>query len=702
MEAILSGLDADQRRAVQHAGGPLLLVAGAGSGKTRVIVARILRLLREGVPPRHIVGITFTNRAAEEMRERVAGALPADSDLPWLGTFHSFGALLLRRFGSRIGLPPGFLIYDARDQMDALRQILADQDIDEKKFPPARFAGVIERAKREGIPVESAAAASGWLFTGKADAVARAYDQALSAAGALDFSDLIRLPVKLFREAPEVLAQVQSGIRHLLVDEFQDVDRGQAELARRIALASDSFCAVGDEDQSIYGWRGGSAGPMLSFEREYPRATVLHLGTNYRTRAPILAAAEKVIGRNLARREKRIIAARGGGEPPRARMHPDADGEAQDVAREAAGEIRRGTPPSEVAVFYRVNAQSRAIEDALRDRNLPYVLRGALSFYDRASVRDAMAYLKWFLHPDDAVSLKRLLKKPRRGVGEVTLSRARERARQSGDPLSVALSGIPSLAPLFALRRRWLLELPDRGPGESFRSLLSGAGFLAVLEREGDAEDRENVQELLRLADASAGTGEEALREFLEKVSLSARDTDADPAGAIRLMTLHNAKGLEFDVVFLVGLEEGLLPHSRCGDSESEIEEERRLFYVGLTRARERAFLSCSRRRQLFGAYRDTVPSRFLHEIPPSLLRWEPEESVPAGPKPHRFPRFSPAASRPAERSNRGSGVRHPVFGEGWIEATEGDGADRKILARFPGFGLKKLLVRAANLEILE
>jgi len=486
------------------------------------------------------------------------------------------------------------------------------------------------------------------------------------------------------------------------VDEFQDVDRGQAELARRIALASDSFCAVGDEDQSIYGWRGGSAGPMLSFERDYPRATVLHLRTNYRTRAPILAAAEKVIGRNLARREKRILAARGGGEPPRARMHPDADGEAQAVAREAAGQIRKGTPPSEVAVFYRVNAQSRAIEDALRDRNLPYVLRGALSFYDRASVRDAMAYLKWFLHPDDAVSLKRLLKKPRRGVGDVTLSRARERARASGAPLSAALSGIPSLAPLLDLRRRWLEELPDRCPGEAFRSLLSDAGLLGVLEGEGDAEDRENVLELLRLADASPGAGEDALREFLEKVSLSARDTGADPAGAVRLMTLHNAKGLEFDVVFLVGVEEGLLPHSRCGDSEGEIEEERRLFYVGLTRARERVFLSCARRRRLFGAYRDTLPSRFLHEIPPSLLRWEAEETGPPVPAPRRFPRFSPAAARPSEQSGRGCGVRHPVFGEGWIESTEGDGADRKILARFPGFGLKKILVRAANMEILE
>ncbi len=701
METLLSGLDTDQCRAVQHARGPLLLVAGAGSGKTRVIVARIVRLLREGMEPHRILGITFTNRAAEEMRERVAKALPSRSDLPWLGTFHAFGALLLRRFGHRVGLSPGFLIYDARDQLDVIRQILTDQNIDEKKFPPARFAGVIERAKREGGSIESAAIASGGLFAGKADAVSRAYDEALSAAGAVDFSDLIRLPVRLFRESPETLARVQSEIRHLLVDEFQDVDRGQAEIARRLASAAESFCAVGDEDQSIYGWRGGSAGAMLSFERDHPGATVLHLRTNYRTRAPILAAAEKVIRNNRARREKQVVASREGGEPPAVRFHDDADGEARAVAREAAAEIRRGTRPSEVAVFYRVNAQSRAVEDALRDLGIPYVLRGALSFYDRASVRDAMAYLKWFLHPDDAVSLKRLLKRPRRGVGEATLARAREKARLAGRPLSRELPGIPALARLLSLRERWLAEVPERRAGEAFRSLLADAGFLFFLDGEGLAEDRENVQELLRLAEASSGEGEEALRDFLEKVSLSARDTGADPAGAVRLMTFHNAKGLEFDAVFLLGMEEGLLPHSRSGDSEQEVEEERRLFYVGLTRARERAYLSCARRRLLYGTYRDTLPSRFLNEIPSSLLRFEAEGRTSHASPPRSF--ASPiGVTEGPDKSANGRHVRHPIFGEGRIESSEGEGADRKIVARFPGVGLKKILVRAARMEIFD
>jgi DNA helicase-2/ATP-dependent DNA helicase PcrA len=676
-------------------------VAGAGSGKTRVIVARIVRLVLEGVAPQRILGITFTNRAAEEMRERVAKALPSCSDLPWLGTFHAFGALLLRRFGQRIGLSPRFLIYDARDQMDVLRQILADQNIDEKKFPPARFAGVIERAKREGGAIGSAASASGGLFAGKAEAVARSYDEALSAAGAVDFSDLIRLPVKLFRESPETLARVQSEIRHLLVDEFQDVDRGQAEIAMKIASAAESFCAVGDEDQSIYGWRGGSAGAMLSFERDHPGGTVLHLRTNYRTRAPILAAAEKVIRNNRARREKQVVPSRDGGDPPFVRSYDDADGEARAVAQEAAGEIRRGTRPSEVAVFYRVNAQSRAVEDALRDRGIPYVLRGALSFYDRAPVRDAMSYLKWFLHPDDAVSLKRLLKRPRRGVGEVTLARAREKAKLAGHPLSGELPAIPALARLVSVRDRWLSELSGRTAGEAFRSLLADAGFLAFLNGEGLADDREQVQELLRLADASPGTGEEGLREFLEKVSLSARDTGADPAGAVRLMTLHNAKGLEFDVVFLLGVEEGLLPHSRSGDSEPEVEEERRLFYVGLTRARERAFLSHVRRRLLYGAFRDSLPSRFLREIPVSLLRWQADEGTPPGPSPRRFASPAPAAAGPMKTA-RGRRVRHPVFGEGRIESSEGEGTDQKIVARFPGVGLKKILVRAARMEIFD
>jgi DNA helicase-2/ATP-dependent DNA helicase PcrA len=700
MDTYLSGLDADQRRAVQHRAGPLLLVAGAGSGKTRVIVARIVRLLREGVPPREILGITFTNRAAEEMRERVARALPDLRVLPWLGTFHAFGALILRRFGQRIGLPPGFLIYDARDQMDALRQIVSDLGLDEKRFPPARLAGVIERAKREGESIEASAMASGWLFAGKAEAVAKRYGEALSAAGAVDFSDLIRLPAKLFRDAPEALARVRSEIRHLLIDEFQDVDRGQADIARSIASAAESFCAVGDEDQSIYGWRGGSAGPMLSFERDYPGATVLHLRTNYRTRAPILAAAEKVIRNNRARREKHVIASREGGEVPAVRTYEDADCEARAVAREAVGEIGRGTRPAELAVFYRVNAQSRAVEDAFREAGVQYVLRGALSFYDRASVRDALAYLKWFLHPDDAVSLKRLLAKPRRGVGEVGLARAREKARFAGQPLSAALAGIPAVAQLLSRRERWMALLPATGPGEAFRSVLDDAGFLAFLSGADMEEDRENVLELLRLADSAPGTGEEALREFLERVSLSGRDSGADPADAVRLMTLHNAKGLEFDVVFIIGVEEGLLPHARSGDSDKDVEEERRLFYVGLTRARERAFLSHARRRQLFGTVRGAIPSRFLDEIPVYLLRREANGRAAPSPRPGRL--SPPAAPAGSVETARGRRVIHSVFGEGKIESSEGEGAEKKVLVRFPGFGLKKILVRAANMETLD
>ena len=765
-EAHLNGLDADQRRAVLHAGGPLLLVAGAGSGKTRAIVARIVRLVRDGVPAARIVGITFTNRAAEEMRERVGRELAGGDprgDLPWLGTFHAFGAILLRRFGSRIGLAPGFVIYDARDQQDVVRQAVRDNNLDEKKFPPSVFAGLIERAKRDGISVEDAATAAGWFSPGKAGAVGKAYDEALSAAGAVDFADLIRLPVRLFRDSAESLAAVRSEVRHLLVDEFQDVDAGQAALARMIAAGAESFCAVGDEDQSIYGWRGGSAAPMLSFERDYPGARVLRLDTNYRTKAAILAAAGSVIGRNRLRREKRIAAARTGGEPPCVRLYPDADAEADGTARAVAEEIRRGASPSEVAVFYRVNAQSRPIEDALRRLGIPYVLRGALSFYDRASVRDAMAYLKWFVNPEDPVSLKRLLKSPRRGVGEGALSRAREKAKLSGLPFSAALGEIPGLAALFSLRERWLAALPDRRVGAALRILLDEAGYLACLaDRLGDdgpqgpggpREDLENVQELLRLADASPGTGDGGVRGFLETMSLSPKEAGREDAAAVRLMTLHNAKGLEFDAVYLVGLEEGLLPHSRSADSDAEVEEERRLFYVGLTRAREKAVLSFVRRRLLFGSFRDAVPSRFLSEIPQPLLRWEGDAaaaegrrtafsrgalfgggaaprwagaplraertetvtvSARRGPAGHQADtsggRIEIAAARSASGHERAAGspsgrpraVRHPVFGDGRVEAVEGEGADRKIVARFPGYGVKKILIRAVRMEILE
>jgi len=741
-DPIFTTLDPDQRRAVLHDGGPLLLVAGAGSGKTRAIVARIVRLLRDGVPARSILGITFTNRAAGEMRERVAKALvpvgettvgdalarsfdgsPRAAGVPWLGTFHAFGAVLLRRHGSRIGLSPRFVIYDTRDQHDVLKRILKDLNVDEKKFSPAKFGGLIERAKRDGVSVEQAALSAGWRVVTTAGQVGKAYDDALTEAGAVDFTDLIRLPVTLLRGAPDVLSAVRSEIRHLLVDEFQDVDGAQAELTELIARGADSFCAVGDEDQSIYGWRGASAAPMLTFEGRHPGAKVIHLSTNYRSRAAILSVAGALIAKNRSRREKKITPAREGGERPAMSVYADQEVEAQEVAAAVAREIRAGVAPTEIAVFYRVNAQSRAVEDALRMLRIPYVLRGALSFYERAAVRDAVSYLKWFLHPDDAVSLKRLLKFPRRGVGEVTLEKARSAARREGIPPSGALSRIPNLAPLFSFRALWLAELSQMSPAEALHALLSGVGYLDALEaaarepgegREGAGreENLEHVRELLRVAETFKGSGEEGLLEFLEKVTLAAEEAGGEESEAVRLMTLHNAKGLEFDVVFLVGLEEGLLPHSRSVDSPHEIEEERRLFYVGLTRARERVFLSLARRRNLFGSYRDAVPSRFLYDLPASLVR-RTDGALPASPQPgrgafggtgrdlrvtvDREPRYEEATPSAHPRK-----VRHPVFGEGKVESVEGEGEDRKIIARFPVYGLKKILVRAVSMEFLD
>ncbi|MEW6721398.1 MAG: UvrD-helicase domain-containing protein [Thermodesulfobacteriota bacterium] len=731
-DPVFTTLDPDQRRAVLHDGGPLLLVAGAGSGKTRAIVARILRLIHDGVPARSILGITFTNRAAGEMRERVVKALSAGGapsvgdmvggsfpwaasrgpELPWLGTFHAFGAMLLRRHGDRIGLSPRFVIYDVRDQLDALKAILKELNIDEKKFTPSKFAWLIERSKRDGVSVEAAALSAGWRFVSMAEQVGKAYDAALKEAGAADFADLIRMPVTLLRGAPDILDSVRAEFRHFLVDEFQDVDAAQAELTELIALGADSFCAVGDEDQSIYGWRGASAGPMLSFENRYPGAKVIHLSTNYRSRASILSVAGALIAKNRMRRDKAIVPSREGGEPPAMSVCLDQDAEGREVAMAIFREIGAGVPPTEIAVFYRVNAQSRAVEDALRMLRIPYVLRGALSFYERAAVRDAVSYLKWFLNPGDAVSLKRLLKFPRRGVGEVTLNKAREAARREGVPLSATLPRIQGLAPLFAFRELWLSELPQMSPAEALHALLKGAGYLDALEaaarepgpdREGPGkeEDLENVRELFRVAEGFPGTGDDAVREFLEKMTLAAEETGSEESEAVRLMTLHNAKGLEFDVVFLVGLEDGLLPHSRSLESREELEEERRLFYVGLTRAREKAFLSLARRRNLFGSFRDAIPSRFLYDLPSSLVKWE-GAPMTAPREPARSPEPRYVREEPPAMAARPRRVRHPVFGEGKIEAVEGDGADRKIIARFPVYGLKKILVRAVAMEFLD
>ncbi|MBP2676742.1 MAG: ATP-dependent helicase Rep, partial [Deltaproteobacteria bacterium] len=354
--------------------------------------------------------------------------------------------------------------------------------IDEKKFTPSKFAWLIERSKRDGVSVEAAALAAGWRFISMAEQVGKAYDAALSEAGAVDFTDLIRLPVTLLRGADDILGSVRAEYRHFLVDEFQDVDAAQAELTELIALGADSFCAVGDEDQSIYGWRGASAGPMLTFERRFPGAQVIHLSTNYRTRAAILSVAGALIARNRMRREKTIVPSRTGGEPPAMAVYPDQEAEGREVAAGISREIAAGVPPTEIAVFYRVNAQSRAVEDALRMLRIPYVLRGALSFYDRAAVRDAVSYLKWFLNPEDAVSLKRVLKFPRRGVGDVTLNKAREAARREGVPLSKALQRIPNLAPLYTFRDLWLSELGQMSPAEALYALLKGAGYLDALE----------------------------------------------------------------------------------------------------------------------------------------------------------------------------------------------------------------------------
>ena len=745
-DPIFATLDPEQRQAVLHDGGPLLLVAGAGAGKTRAIVARILRLIRDGVPPRSILGITFTNRAAGEMRERVLKASsegdapsagdvvahsfplggPRGSNLPWLGTFHSFGASLLRIYGTRIGLSPRFVIYDVRDQNDALKGILKDLNIDEKKFPASKFVWLIERSKRDGVSVEAAAMSSRWRFISMAEEVGKAYDAALKEAEAVDFADLIRLPVALLNGAPDVLDAMRARYRHFLVDEFQDVDAAQAELTELIAHGAESFCAVGDEDQSIYGWRGASAEPMLTFERRYPGARVIHLSTNYRTRTSILSVAGALIAKNRMRREKLIVPSREGGEPPLILVHHDNEVEGREIAREISRQISAGVSPTAIAVFYRINAQSRAIEDALRMLRIPYVLRGALSFYERASVRDAISYLKWFLNPEDTVSLKRLLKFPRRGVGDGTLKKAREAAKREELPLSKTLSRIPALSPLFVFREQWLAELVQMTPAEALFALLKGSGYLDALETvanepgpdrdgAGRGEDLEHIRELFRVAEGFPGMGEDSLQELLEKVTLAAEESGGEESEAVRLMTLHNAKGLEFHTVFLAGLEDGLLPHSRSLESDAELEEERRLFYVGLTRAKEKAFLSLVRRRNLFGGFKDTTPSRFLFDLPASLVRWEDAFAVAPTPAPSPQWRHGEIASqrrhgeiryeeeKPSMPSGRESRrVRHPVFGEGRIEAVEGTGADRKIIARFPVYGLKKILVRAVAMEFFD
>ncbi|MBD0292167.1 MAG: DNA helicase PcrA [Jiangellaceae bacterium] len=754
-ESILEGLNPPQRDAVTHAGSPLLIVAGAGSGKTRVLTRRIAYLLgARAVRPTEILAITFTNKAAGEMKQRVAALVGRRANAMWVSTFHSACVRILRREAKRFGFTSSFTIYDDADSQRLMKQVCQDLDLDPKRHPPRAFNHAISSLKNELIDHETARARA---TTDKQLLVAEIYgnyQRRLSQANAFDFDDLIMTTVHLLQSFPDVADEYRRRFRHVLVDEYQDTNHAQYVLVRELVgtkrrrtvdgdlvgggdhggedipaeLDPAELCVVGDADQSIYAFRGATIRNILQFETDYPDARVILLEQNYRSTQTILSAANAVISHNPDRKPKRLWTDVGAGAKVVGYVADDEHAEAQFVVEEIDRLTDDGVAkPGNVAVFYRTNAQSRVFEEVFIRVGLPYKVVGAVRFYERREVRDALAYLRTIANPDDAVSLRRILNVPRRNIGDKTEAQVAAFAEGKGVSYWQALrraADVPGLGPravqavsAFVAIIDGLRSLVADGepPSVVLEAILDRTGYLTELQQSTDPQDEtrvENLRELVAVArefEGSLAAGEEGdlLVGLLEHVSLVA-DADEIPegddrGGVVTLMTLHTAKGLEFPVVFLTGLEEGVFPHARSADEPRELEEERRLAYVGITRAQERLYLTRAVVRSAWGAPNQSPPSRFLADIPEQLVDWRRTEadqtrwrSAAASPARRPWLRSARPSNRPIPVLAPGDRVTHDAFGLGTVISTMGSGEQAQATVDFGDSGLKTLLLRYA------
>ena len=735
-EVLLEDLNPAQREAVCHEDGPLVVVAGAGSGKTRVLTRRIARLVAHGTPPWRILAITFTNKAAGEMRERVSALVGEDAERMWVSTFHSSCVRILRRNADRIGYRSNFTIYDDGDSRRLIEHVLDDRGIDQKRFPARAVAGTISQAKSDLVDAEAYDARATTLYERRIAEVFAEYEARLVAANAMDFDDLLVRTVRMFRHEPDVLEAYQERFVHVLVDEYQDTNVAQNELVMLLGRMRRNVCVVGDTDQSIYRFRGAEMRNLLDFEHAFPDARVILLEQNYRSTQTILDAANAVISHNLLRQAKDLWSSLGQGEKIRRYRASDERDEASFVANEIGTLTRdKGVPLNEIAVFYRTNAQSRALEAGLMERAVPYQVIGGTRFYDRREVRDALAYLRLTLNPGDEVSLRRILNVPRRGVGDTTLSRlvgyaaerrlpfleALRRADEAGAS-GKALLGIRSVLDLLG---RWSVEaVGSRPPAEVLEDLLEQTGYLQMLEAEAlagspkalEAEGRlENLAELVSVAGDF-----ETVEGFLETTTLAAAQDELDDGPTVSLMTLHSAKGLEFRVVFLTGMEEGIFPHNQTLAEPDELEEERRLCYVGITRAQEQLYLTHTWSRLLFGSYQDSIASRFLKEIPEALMddvgggvvigegrfgrggyaeRYAARYAAMPGAGQRGAPGGEATTGAEALGLLPGDAVVHRRFGAGVVTQVEGAGSDTRAEVRFTNGARKRFILALTPLR---
>jgi DNA helicase-2/ATP-dependent DNA helicase PcrA len=767
VELFVDGLNPDQLDAVVHRGGPLLVVAGAGSGKTRVLTHRIAHLVHEGVRPSSILAITFTNKAADEMRRRVAELVGPVTRAMWVCTFHSACVRILRANGDRLGYPRQFSIYDQADAHRLTGYVIRDLALDSKRFPPRGVHAVISRWKNELVDPEAAAAGATNIFERKHAEIYREYQQRLLAAGAMDFDDLLTNTVRLLREHPDVLDHYQQRFEHILVDEYQDTNQAQNEIVLMLAAAHHNVCVVGDTDQSIYAFRGADFRNIIQFEDAFENTSTIVLDQNYRSTQNILDAANAVIANNAERKDKNLWSDSGKGDRI-VRYHADDEGdEARYVASIAQRLRNQGDNFREMAVLYRTNAQSRVVEEAFMRSGIPYKVVGGTRFYDRREVKDAMAYLRAVVNPADEVSVKRVINVPKRGVGDASISKIdalaaelgisfHDALRQASDAgvTGAAARGIDSFVAL--LDRLHLMadpppsdtsdvsdgsgddedSQPDAAPAELLKTALDESGYITELEAENSVESAGRLENLGELI----GSAREFTRvtEFLEQVSLVA-DTDeipdVDADDEVVLMTLHSAKGLEFPTVFLIGMEDGVFPHNRALTEPQELEEERRLAYVGITRAEKRLYLTHAWTRTMFGSTQYNVPSRFFDEIPDELIEeqgdlhgrapgrssWRFRHDEPpayrrrgrrdtAGSEEHRErvveaalaagQRNVPEPARSHELGLRiGDDVEHPAFGEGVVIDITGHGASAEATINFRDAGTKHLALEWAPLK---
>lgn len=731
-------LNPAQREAVEHPGGPLLVLAGAGSGKTRVLTMRLAHLIQTGgVAPERIFAVTFTNKAAAEMRTRVGALLGADPKGLWIGTFHSLSARLLRREAPHLGFGSNFTIYDADDSQAFIKRLMEPRGYGGKAYPPRAVHALISAAKNRLLtPAEYAHKADTPLEKCAAE-IYGLLGPALRQANAMDFDDLLIHPLTLFREHPERLQAWQRRFRHVLVDEFQDTNAAQYQLVKLLAAEHHNLCVVGDDDQAIYGWRGADVRHMLQFEREHPATKIIRLEQNYRSTQMILDAANGVISHNTDRLGKTLFTAQQGGEPVVLLTAADERDEAEWIAREFSDIATKTDIDYEgMAVLYRTNAQSRAFEEAMRFRGIPYRLVGAVSFYERREVKDVLSYLRLIANPADDEAFLRVINVPRRGLGDASVALLVRWAGTWGKPLlTVAAQAdrLPDLRPNlreafkgFAARIEQLrARFGNSDPATILQEVIRAVDYEAYLADEGaeGVERLDNVAELVAGAAAwaevtdvgEAGADEDIvitpLQRYLTEAAL-VTPADATSGAGVTLLTAHTAKGLEWPVVAVAGMEEGLFPLGRAANEDGGVEEERRLCYVGLTRARERLYLSWARMRFRYGRLEMGEPSRFLEAIPGKVLtergtsaRWE----APARRRSVRRERDEPDADTPwpedesqdAPRYASGERVRHRKFGSGVVRSVSGRGRDLKVTVQFDdaGIGTKQLLVAYAGLE---